>query len=176
MTTTTERSSEWTEHRTVEIEQSIGRVMKEARRLLAATAIREGSIAEDRQRYEDTVGTALAEMELDVQLARAALDADEADSTEDVRRAMGAIEESARRWLDELAVRTRLAEMETDDRVTATMHRIDRARAEVRRATARIDDAIESDLDAMRTIARHALHDIRAAVGDSIRAVFRQVP
>ena len=44
------------------------------------------------------------------------------------------------------------------------------------RATLRIDDAIESDLDAKRNIALHAIREVRDAVSDSVDAIFHYVP
>ena len=46
----------------------------------------------------------------------------------------------------------------------------------MRRATLRIDDAIESDLDAMRLIALHAIREVRGVVTSSTDAVFHFAP
>jgi ATP-dependent Zn protease len=158
------------------IETSVGRLVDDARSVVAATTVLEGAVPENRRRYEDQVCRALTNMEIDLGIARAALEAHDATTSDDLQDTMREIDESARQWLEDLALRARLGEMEINDRTGDVEHRLDRARGEVRRATRRIDDAVESDLDAMRTLALHALRDIRDAVGDSVDAILHYIP
>ena len=143
--------------------------------LIAATTVLQGAVPANRRRYEDQVCRALTTMEVDLGLAVAALNAHDATTSDDLHDTMREVDDSAHRWLDELTVRSHLGEMEMNDRVGDVEHRLDRARGEVQRATRRIDDAVKSDLDSMRTLALHTLKEVRAAVSDSANTIFHYV-
>ncbi len=168
-------SDEQTTSRDDAIESSVERLVDDAKSVVAATTVLEGAVPANRRRYEDQACRALSTMEVDLGLARAALKAHEATSSDDLHDTMREVDESAHRWLDELAMKSHLGEMEMNDWVGDVEHRLGRARGEVRRATRRIDDAVESDLDSMRTLALHALAEVRAAVSDSADAIFHYV-
>jgi hypothetical protein len=176
MMTSTSSSGSRLTSREAAIEASLDRLAADSKEVRSAAAVLHGTPSPNRQRYETQISRALATMEVDIGLARAAFDANDAVTPDDLHDTMRQVDESARRWLDDLAVRAHLARKEFGDRAAQVEHRLDRARGEVHRATTRIDDAIESDIDAMRVIALHSIREVRDAVGDSVDAIFHYVP
>jgi hypothetical protein len=172
---TTTNSDERLTPRERSIESSVVQLVDDAREVVAATTVLQGTVPANRRRYERQLCRALTDLEIDLGTARASMDAYDAVTSDDLQDTMRGVEQSAQRWLEELSVRTHLGKREISDRVGDLEHRLDRARGEVRRATRRIDDAVESDLDSMRTLALHAISEIRDAVSDSVDAVFHYV-
>jgi len=167
---TTSASSEPSE--TVEpLQRAIKALVADARDVRAAATVYEGSAEEAEQRYADEVGTALAMMELDLSIARAALDAQRADSSEELHASVTEAADAARTWLDELRVRSSLARMEVRDRAGVMGRRIDHSSAAVRRAGERVLDAVGGDLDEMRHAALHGIGEVRQALSDTATAL-----
>jgi hypothetical protein len=164
------------EMRELTIESSVRRLLEDAKAVVGATAVLEGSASPARERYEQEVVRILSQMEVDMRLASAAFDADEATTSDDLRDTWRDVDGAAHQWLDEFTVRLHLAQCEAGDRAHEVEHRLDRARGEVRRAGIRIDDAVGSDLDSVRGIALDAIRQVRDAMADCVRAIFHYVP
>jgi hypothetical protein len=173
---TTKTGNVRTAMRELAIESSVRRLLEDVKAVVGANALMEGAPSPARDRYEQDVVRVLSQMQVDLRLARAAFDADEADTPDDLRDTLREIDLAAHQWLDELVVRRHLAGREAGDRVHEIEHRLVRARGEVRRAGVRLDETVESDLDSMRTIALDAIRQVRAAVADSVNAIVHYVP
>lgn len=153
------------------LEEAVAALVEDAREVRAAATVFEGSAAEAEQRYADEVATTLAEMELDLSIARAALDAQLADSTEELHRSVQDAADAGRTWLDELKVQSGLARMEARDRAGIMVRRIDQSSNAVRRAGSRVMDAVEGDLGEMRQIALDGIGEVRRALADTAGAL-----
>ncbi len=153
------------------LERSVGHLVDDARDVRAAATLLAGSAPDMQQRYADDVATSLATLELDLGVARATLDARQADSTEDIHRAMREVETAARTWLDELALQSRLARMEARDATGRLAQKIARAEGEASRAATRLSDTVESDLEQIRRVALHGIGEIRSVLADAASAV-----
>jgi hypothetical protein len=114
-------------------------------------------------------------MEIDLNIARSAFDAREATTSEGLHDTVRGVDEVARRWLDEFAVRLHLAGRESDDRAQEIQHRLDRARGEVQWAAARIEGTLGSDLGSMRSIALDTIREVRAAMENCVNGIFHYV-
>ena len=126
MTSTSSSESRLTS-REEAIESSLDRLAADSKELRAAAAILRGTPTPNRQRYETEICRALATMEVDVGLARAAFEANDAVTSDDLHDTMRQVDESARRWLDDLAVRAHLGRKDFGDRAAQVEHRLDRA-------------------------------------------------
>jgi hypothetical protein len=164
------------EMRELNIESSIRRLLDDAQAVVGSTALLEGTTPPASERYEQEVVRILSRMEIDLRLARAAFDADEAETSEDLRETLRDAGGEVRQWLDEVAVRLHLTGREADDRVREIEHRLDRARGEVLRAGSRIDDAVGSDLESMRTVSLDAIRQVRDAITDCVDGIWHFVP
>jgi hypothetical protein len=151
--------------------RDVERLVTDARHVRAATILLSGAPDEAEQRYADEVAATLSILEFDLRTARAALDARRADSTEDLHHALSEVEDAARSWLDDLGLQARLARMEARDRTDGIARRLERARAEAKRAVIRVSDAVESDLDEMRRVTVHEIGEVRAALRDATMAI-----
>jgi F0F1-type ATP synthase membrane subunit b/b' len=172
MTTTTPASRDSDRRLTADqLDERVSQLVADARHLRKATSAFGDSAHEAEQRYADEVTTTLATLELDLKMARASLDAQGADSSEELRRSMDDVEDAARTWLDELTLQARLGEMEVRDRAGVLGRRIEQARSEARRAASRIAEVVDSDLDETRRVAVHGIREVRDVLGDAASAL-----
>ena len=86
------------------LERTVARLVTDAREVRAATAVLSGSPQEAQQRYGDELATTMANLELDLCTAKAALAARLAGTTDELHGTLADVEDAARSWLDDLAV------------------------------------------------------------------------
>ena len=153
------------------LERAVATLVEDARAVRAAATVFEGSAARSEQRYADEVATTLASMELDLSMARAALDAELADDAEELNRSVQEAADAGRTWLDELKVQSRLARMEARDRAGVLVQHIDKSSAALRHAGSRVVDAAAGDVDDLRQIALDGIGEVRRALGDTAAAL-----
>ena len=147
-----------------ELDAAVDRLLDDVRDLRAATAVLDGTATEAEARYAEEVAAALSALRLDISLARAALAARDAETTEPVGTALGEVASAASGWLGELAVQTRLAQMDVRDVADGYVARLDRVRAETTRAVELLATHLTGDVGETRKLALDALRRVRSAL------------
>ena len=153
------------------LDEAVALLLQDARDIRAGAAVLKGTPAAAQQRYADDVVSTLATMELDIQMARAALDASNAEGEDGIRQSIETLATAVTAWTDEIGVRSHLARMDVRDRTGAVVRRLDRASAEARRAASRVSDTMGGDLNELRHVALHSISGVRQALSDAAGAV-----
>lgn len=153
------------------LERAVSALVEDAREVRAAATVFEARAEHAEQRYADEVATSLASLELDLSIARAALDAQLADDAEELNRSMQVAADAGRTWLDELKIQSRLARMEARDRAGVLAEHIDHSSAAVRRAGSRVIEAVSGDVEELRQITLDGIGDVRRALSDTAAAL-----
>ncbi len=153
------------------LDEAVALLMQDARDIRAGAAILEGTPPAAHQRYADDVASILATTELDLLLARASLDASNADGEDGIKHSIELLSEAVKSWVDEIGVRSHLARMDARDRTGSVVRRLDRASAEARRAASRVSETMGGDLNELRHVALHSINGVRQALGDAAGAV-----
>ena len=115
----------------------------------------------------------LTVMELDLQVARAAVAVRRAATAEAVQRPLTDLGLAIRRWGDELAVQSRLGGMDLDDRIGEVFSRLERAASSGRAAASRAGEELGEDLEELREAALDTLHDTRRVLGELVGSLRR---
>ena len=152
-----------------DLDEAVDRLLGDVREVRAATAVLDASASQAEERYADEVAAALSSLRLDISLARAALIARNSEASEPVQRALGEVATAARGWLGELAVQSRLAQMEARDVADGYVDRLDHVRSETTRAVELLGTHLSGDVADTRRVALDALRRVRhALVGGDI--------
>lgn len=149
---------------------AVNRLLDDARQVRAAAALYEAD-GDDGDQYGNEVAEVLGTMELDLTIARAALAARQAETTEGLQDAVDKVIEAARHWVEDASVQTKLGRMELRDRSDAVTHALDRARGEALRTVDRVGDAVGVDLAETRRTAVKSIGSIRHAVTDAVASL-----
>ncbi len=149
---------------------ALDRLLQDAREVRAAADLYE---ADDdvESGYGDEVAQVLGTMELDLTIARAALTARQAGTSEGLQDAVDQVIEAARHWLQDASVQAELGRMELRDRSDSLNHALDRARGEAARTVDRVGDAVGVDLNETRRAAVESISSIRHAVSDAVTSL-----
>jgi len=148
---------------------AIDRLLEDARAVRTAAAAYEAGGSADG--YGDEIAQVLNTMELDLTIARNALAAREAHTSEDLQKAVNNVIEAARNWLQDASVTASLGRMELRDRSDAVTHALDRARGEAKRTVERVGDAVGVDLTETKSAAIDSIGGIRRAVADAMTSL-----
>ena len=151
---------------------AVNRLLDDAREVrAAATRYEADGDGDGDDQYGNEVAEVLGTMELDLTIARAALAARQADTTEGLQDAVDKVIEAARHWVEDASVQTKLGRMELRDRSDAVTHALDRARGEALRTVDRVGDAVGVDLAETRRTAVKSIGSIRHAVTDAVASL-----
>jgi hypothetical protein len=152
---------------------AVDRLLADSEGVRVAVASLEAAGDEATEVYVAEVEDALASMELDLQIARAALAVRVADDAASIERPVDEIAEVLRGWFEEMTVRSRLAGMEATDRIQQLTSRLERATSVSRSSVERLGDDLGDDLEELRAAALATLHDTRVALGNAAAAIRR---
>lgn len=150
---------------------AVAALVRDAREVRASATALAADASGTEQRYVDEVATALASMELDLSIARAALDARTADSADELHESMAEASGAAHAWLDELRIQSRLARMDARDRADVVSRGLDRAGSGIRHAVSRVGDTLEDDVDRMRKVVLSGIGEVRQALSEAATAL-----
>jgi hypothetical protein len=155
------------------LEIAVDRLLADSEGVRVAVSALESAGDEATDEYVAEVEEALATMELDLQIARAALAVRTAEEPGAIETRLSELSDVIRGWTEELAVRGRLGSMEVSDRFEEFSRRLERASSVSRSALERLREDLGEDLDGLRASALAALRDTRAALANSAASLRR---
>lgn len=153
-----------------ELELAVDRLLREARDARAGAIVLDSCPDESSASYADAVTTTLASMELDLKIARAALEARRSEHPDFLQQAVRDVADAGRAWLDDVAVQSALARMDLRDLSVETSRRLAHATNAAEQASGAVGDSLR-DLRALREAAFDSMRDLRRALADAISAV-----
>ena len=153
---------------------AVDRLLADSEAVRVAVAALESASDEATEVYVAEVEDALASLELDLQIARAALAVRVAEDAAAIERPMSEVSDVLRGWLEEMAVRSRLAGMEASDRVEQLTVRLERATSVSRSSLERLGDDLGEDLEELRAAALASLRDTRSALTNAMAGARRR--
>lgn len=152
---------------------AVDRLLADSEAVRVAVAALESADDEAIDVYVAEVEDALAGMELDLQIARAALAVRVAEDAASIERPMNEVADVLRGWVEEMAVRSRLAGMEATDRLQQLTARLERATSVSRSSVERLGDDLGEDLEGLRSSALASLRDTRVALANAASGLRR---
>lgn len=156
------------------LEVAVDRLLADSEGVRVAVAALGAAGDEPHDDFLAEIEEALTTMELDLQIARAALSVRTAEDAAAIESPIEDLAGVLRGWAEELAVRSRLGSMEVDDRLEQLSRRAERAGSVSRSAAERLRGELGSDLDQLRDAALAALRDTRTALSNTAAAVRRR--